>query len=196
MYADDILIFDTFTIPEIQLIKQIMFKYKQKLGQKFNLAKLQFLITWGYITCYESWQFQILHVPCTFTFLAYLGIPSVSSRAVADTFEPLIQRIQKRLAGWKLVVLSRAGRQVLVGSVISAMPTHVMSTRLMPVKVLEKNDKLRWDFLWAHDDQDKHKLHFFNWNVATNKKLAGGLGLKDLQMQNLALLGKKAWKIV
>lgn len=105
-----------------------------------------------------------------------------------DTFEPLIQRIQGKLAGWKTSVLSRAGHQVLVDSVISTMPTYVMSCTLLPVKVLDKIDQLRRNFLWAHDDLNKHKLHYFNWNVATNPKMAGGLGFKDLQMQNFALL--------
>lgn len=76
------------------------------------------------------------------------------------------------------------------------MPIYVINYSLIQLKVVDKIDQLRMNFLWAHDEQEKFKLHYFNWNLATNPKLAGGLGIKDLKMQNLALLGKKAWKVL
>lgn len=84
------------------------------------------------------------------------------------------------------------GQKVLVESVLTVMPTYAMSCQLLPIKILDRIDTMCRKFLWAHDTHEVHKLHSFNWNVATNPKMAGGLGIKDLQMQNYALLGKKA----
>lgn len=83
----------------------------------------------------------------------------------------------------------------MVDFMLTVMPTYGMSYSLLPSKVLDKVDKLQRDFLWTLDDQEKHKLHYFNWNLATNLKLASKLDIRNLQMQNLALLGKKAWEL-
>lgn len=84
---------------------------------------------------------------------------------------------------------------MFVASMLTTIPTYVMSCCLLPSKFWDKVEKMCMDFLWVHGDQEKHILHYFNWNLAINKKLAVGLKTKDLQMQNLALLHKKAWEL-
>lgn len=73
-------------------------------------------------------------------------MPSVLGRTPEDTFEPLLQRIQRKLAWWCVILLSKARRQVLVDWDLIVMPTYVMSCSLQPIKVLDKIDKMRMNF--------------------------------------------------
>lgn len=110
------------------------------------------------------------------------------SLASLDTFEPLLQRIQNKLLGWKDLVLSKAGRQVLVNPVLTSTLTYVMSSYQIEVG---HNSQNKINFLWPYDLHETHKLHYFSWHLVTNPKLAGRLGFKDIQMPNYALLIKK-----
>lgn len=47
----------------------------------------------------------------------YQGLPLFSKRLTRSMCEPLIQRLNRRLASWKRVLLSLAGRIELVKSV-------------------------------------------------------------------------------
>ena len=52
----------------------------------------------------------------------------------------------KKLAGWKTKFLSFAGRAVLVKSVMSAVPNHVMQGVNLPRHLCDKLDKITKKF--------------------------------------------------
>ena len=74
----------------------------------------------GYESRYHS-QVQSQHP--TFT---YLGLPIKMTSLTREDWQPLIERVEKRLATWKENALS-GGRLILVNSVLSSMPLYFMS---------------------------------------------------------------------
>ena len=52
----------------------------------------------------------------------YLGLPALVGRARKQSFIYIKERIWKKLQGWKEKLLSQAGREVLIKSVIKPFP--------------------------------------------------------------------------
>jgi hypothetical protein len=85
--------------------------------------------------------------PCS-----YLGLPLHFKRLPKSAVSPLIQRIGNRLPGWKWNLLAYPGREVLVKSVLSAMPTHFLIICKLPRWAEKEVDWYRRSFLWRGED--------------------------------------------
>jgi hypothetical protein len=108
---------------------------------------------------------------------------------------PLVQRIGNRLPGWKRKLLAYSGREVLVKTVLSAMPTHFLTIYKLPKWAERDIDRYRRSFLWHGDDPDKVKGGhcLVKWKVCTRPKKLGGLGIKDLDKFGRALRLRWLW---
>lgn len=118
-----------------------------------------------------------------------VGAPSNSSML----WNPVIERLEPRLAGWRKQFLSKGGRLTLVKSTLSSLPTYFMSLFVIPVSVANKPEKLERDFLWEGSIVER-KYHLVNWSSVCSNVRVGGLGIKKLRMFNMALLGKWMWR--
>ncbi|GAV75165.1 hypothetical protein CFOL_v3_18644 [Cephalotus follicularis] len=74
-------------------------------------------------------------IPLTVNLGKYFGANLFHSRVSKDSFKPLINRMQQKLAGWKAKVLNLACKTTLVQSVLSLCPTHTMQTNLLLVSI-------------------------------------------------------------
>lgn len=63
------------------------------------------------------------------------------------------------------------------------------------VSVIVEIDKINRCFLWGHDTETR-KLHSFSWKNATLPLYSGGLAIRDLQVFNYAMLGKRACQLL
>ncbi|KAI5440050.1 hypothetical protein KIW84_025417 [Lathyrus oleraceus] len=83
--------------------------------------------------------------------LRYLGLPTVFVRYKKDIFVQMIDRIWKKVKGWKDKFLSRAGKEVMIKSVAQVIPTYVMSCFRLPedygFKILGQDRGLRQEAL-------------------------------------------------
>ena len=57
----------------------------------------------------------------------YIGLLMLAGRSKASTFNSIKKRLMKRLQGWKENTLSRVGREILIKSMVQAIPTYTMS---------------------------------------------------------------------
>lgn len=120
----------------------------------------------------------------------YLGLPlSVTKLCLAD-FQPLIARIDKRLAGWRGHLLSSDGRLALINSVVSALPSYMMGAILLPKGVITAIDKRRRAFFWTGEENCHNGNCKIVWNIVCSPKAKGGAGIKNLETQNIYLLQK------
>ena len=104
-----------------------------------------------------------------------------------------MDRVKKKLAGWKANLLSMAGRMVLIQASTSAIPSYVMQSNSLPNKILNGIDRVNRNFLWGSSEH-KRKMHWVNWEVVTKPKESGGLGLQSAKGRNTALLAKLNWR--
>jgi hypothetical protein len=133
--------------------------------------------------------------PCT-----YLGLPLHYKKLSRAFLQPLVQKIGNRLPSWKRIFFSYPGREMLVKSVLSAIPVHYLTVFKMPKGIIKDIDKFRRGFLWRGSDSENVKGGggggghcLVNWKTCLRPKAMGGLGIKDLECFNRALRLKWFW---
>jgi hypothetical protein len=90
---------------------------------------------------------------------------------------------------------SYPGRELLVKSVLSAMPTYFLTVHRMPTWGFSKIDRFHRTFLWRGEDPYKIKgSHcLVSWRTCTWPGKWGGLGIKDLKKFSRVLRLKWLW---
>ena len=91
-------------------------------------------------------------------FEAYLGLPTLVGRAKYQTFSFLKDRVWKNLQGWKGMMLSRAGKEVLIKAVAQSIPTYTMRVFQLLVKLCDKLKAMCAKFWWGQVG-NKRKIH-------------------------------------
>lgn len=126
--------------------------------------------------------------------VSYLGMPLTVLKPSRHQFLPLIEKLEKRLQGWKQKLLSRGGRFQLVKSVLSTIPIYYMQCFLLPNWVINKVDRLRRLFLWGKNKSNERGLSLINWGLICTPIEWGGMGMTNLKIQNMALLLRWWWR--
>ena len=85
----------------------------------------------------------------------YLGTPIFSTCHMANAYQYLVDKIQKKIQGWQAKYLSMVGRVTLIKSSTASIPLYAMQTTLLPQKVSRNLDKINCQFLWGDTTQHK-----------------------------------------
>ena len=131
-FADDSVLFCRATEAECQIILDVLSIYEKGSSQKINRDKTCIFFTSNTKPELQTRIQQVLVVPAIGQYEKYLGMPAFVGRAKKQSFIYIKERVWKKLQGWKEKILSQAGREVLIKSVIEAIPTYSMSCFKLP----------------------------------------------------------------
>ena len=117
MFVDDSLLFCQATQVEVETIAQILQTYEKASGQSINLEKSSAYFSSNNSDSQKQLILGILGVKEVNRIETYLGLPTLNGRAKYHTFSYLKDRIWKKLQGWKSLMLSKAGKEILIKAV-------------------------------------------------------------------------------
>jgi ribonuclease HI len=125
----------------------------------------------------------------------YLGLPSMVGRSKKATFGFIKDRIWKKINSWRGRALSKAGKDVMIKSVLQAIPSYIMSVYLIPGSIISDIERMLNSFWWG--DGSNHKgIRWLAWDRLARPKAVGGLGYRDFHAFNMSLIAKQAWKFM
>ena len=123
----------------------------------------------------------------------YLGVPLGANPNCVSTWKLIMEKIEKRLALWKVKVLSKAGRFTLIKAVLNNLPVYYLSLFKIAKPVVNKIIQIQRNFFWYGYEKKMH-IPLVVWETIQKSKLLRGLGVNDLIIKNVALLFKWWWK--
>uniref|UniRef100_A0A2N9IWR4 CHD3-type chromatin-remodeling factor PICKLE n=1 Tax=Fagus sylvatica TaxID=28930 RepID=A0A2N9IWR4_FAGSY len=98
------------------------------------------------------------HLPMT-----YLSLPLGANFKSKAIWDPILEKIERKLFGWQQMYLSKGGCVTLIKSTLSSLPTYFLSLFPIPVSVALRIVKIQRDFLWGDTGEGK-KFHLIIWN--------------------------------
>ena len=97
----------------------------------------------------------------------------------------------RKLQGWEGKLLSQAGHEVLIKSVIQTILTYAMGCFKLLLGLCHEIKVLIHKF-WRGQRGDKRKIHWLKWDEMTKSKFVRGMRFRDLALYNDSLLAKQA----
>lgn len=104
-----------------------------------------------------------------------------------EDIQPLVDRILKKIAGWRGKLLSLAARDMLLRTCLASIPVYLLSFIQFPKWAIKLLNTQLGNYLW-NDTVENHKYHLANWELVSMRKEYGGLGLPNLRDLNISLL--------
>uniref|UniRef100_A0A2N9IZD1 Reverse transcriptase domain-containing protein n=1 Tax=Fagus sylvatica TaxID=28930 RepID=A0A2N9IZD1_FAGSY len=191
LYADDTILFCDADPDKLLYVRMVLTCFEAVTGLRVNMAKSEMVPVGEVQNISELAESLCCHIgglP-----LSYLGMPLGASYKAVAVWNPIIEKLERRLSGWQKLYLSKGGRLTLLKSTLSSLPTYFLSLFTIPISVMRRIEKMQRDFLWGGlGDEVKH--HLVSWDKVCAPKEVGGLGVRSLVLTNKALQGKWLWR--
>jgi hypothetical protein len=116
-------------------------------GLKVNLTKSELVLVGNVDN--EDGLAGILGCRVSSLPLKYLGLLPGASYKAKSIWNGVVEKIERRLASWKMMYLSKGGRVSFIKSILSNLLKYVMSLFPFPTSVANCIEKLHRNFLWG-----------------------------------------------
>ena len=191
LYANDTILFCNASREQLLSIRLALSCIQAFTGLKVNVGKSE-IVSVGEVGNIGSLA-NILCCRVGSLPMKYLGMPLSTPYKVASIWNPILEKMEKKLPSWKRLYLSKGGRLTLLKSTLSSLPTYYLSLFTIPVAVADKLEHIQRNFLWGSSEECfKHFLVV--WGKVCSPLEKGGLGVRKLVHFNQDPLGKWLWR--
>jgi hypothetical protein len=144
----------------IRNLKGVLMLFETVSGMRINFYKCELIP----MNLEEERTHEIAHVlncPIGALPFKYLGVPIHFEKLKREDIQPLVDKLLKRMAGWRGKLLAYSSRLELVKSCLSSVPVYLLSFIKFlkwAVRLLESQMP---HCLWSNNS-DSHKYHLSN----------------------------------
>lgn len=185
-YADDTILFSKAEESVLRNLKCVLMWYEQISGMRINFHKSELVP----LNLEEEEAHRLAHVfscPLGSFPIKYLGVPLHYDNLSKEDIQPLVDKMLKKIAGWRGRLLSLAARAMLLKTCLASIPVYLLSFIKFPKRAIKVMNTHMSNYLW-NDSVESHKYHLANWELVSMSKEQGGLGLPSLRDLNISLL--------
>ncbi|KAL0405917.1 UNVERIFIED_CONTAM: hypothetical protein Slati_3905600, partial [Sesamum latifolium] len=146
-FADDLLLFSKADEGSLHIFCECLWIFSDWSGLTANVQKSQLIVSKA-AGALKQRLLQILGFQEGALLVRYLGLPLVASRLTVADCQPLLEKVDDRLRGWRRLQLSFAARVQLLRSVISALNVYWAMAFVLPKGVIKAIEARMRTFLW------------------------------------------------
>ncbi|KAK2450768.1 hypothetical protein QL285_009870 [Trifolium repens] len=195
LFVDDCFLFCRANLDETNHLMQILKMYEQASGQEINMTKSEVFFSRNLNIASQEDLSRIMGVRHVLGTGNYLGLPSMIGRKKRDMFAYVKDRIWRRINSWRGRAMSKADKEVMIKSVLQAIPSYLMSVYLLPDTTIKVVERMMNSFWWGGGVNNKG-IKWLAWDRMAYPKALGGMGFRDLHSFNMAMIAKQGWNIM
>ena len=124
---------------------------------------------------------------------SYLGVPIFKTKSKSSIWSPIVDKTKRKIIGWGTTWLNLLGKVIPIKAVLNSYLIYQCSLLLAPVKIITQIEGLIISFLWQRGDNGGKIIALENWEIVKLPRAEGGLHIRDLRIQNLAMGSKLLW---
>lgn len=132
-FADDSLFMVKTEVDIVENLRCILLLMEVATGLKVNCSELT-LSSIGEIPRFER-LVEVLECDLVSIPITYLGLPLGARSKAVNIWNPVIEKMGRKLSSWKMKYLSSGGRLVLLKNALASMPIHFLSLFEAPKSV-------------------------------------------------------------
>ncbi|KAL9689163.1 hypothetical protein QQ045_033596 [Rhodiola kirilowii] len=194
MFADDCVFFLKAKHDSVDWVREILSRYEKISGQKVNYAKSEMVCSKNATEDLRNKFVEKLHLRAVDSHSKYLGLPLSFGNRKTWLFREIDKKVLRKIHDWKHKLLSGAGREVLIKSILQAIPIYAMSCFKIHVPLCARIAGAILRFWW--NGSKSKGIHWLKAEEMFKERGLGGMGFRKIELMNISLLAKQGWRIM